>query len=157
VTKEYLDAELAAAIAPLATKVELAAEVAPLATKAELAAAIAPLATKAELAAAIAPLATKVELAAAIAPLATKAELATAIAPLATRDEMRAEGARTRQHFDVVAESLRDDIRLLAEHQVAFQADVNRGFKDVGGRLNNHEKRITRLEKGAAKGKRSRR
>jgi hypothetical protein len=136
-----------------------------LASRAEMKDAIAeavePLVTKeylhAELAAAIAPLATKAELAAAIAPLATKAELAAAIAPLATRDEMRAEGVRTRQHFDVVAESLRDDIRLLAEHQVAFQADVNRGFKDVGGRLNNHEKRIARLEAGAAKGKRSRR
>ena len=45
VTRGELRAELAAAIAPLATKAELA----PLATKAELAAAIAPLATKTEL------------------------------------------------------------------------------------------------------------
>jgi hypothetical protein len=122
----------------------------PLATKEHVTAAIAdaidPLATKAEVAAAIAPLATKEELAAAIAPLATKEDLAAAIAPLATKEEMREEGTRTRQHFDVVAESLRGDIRLLADHQVAFQAEVKRGFKEVGKRLDNHEKRITRLE-----------
>jgi hypothetical protein len=101
---------------------------------------------KAVIAEAIAPLATKEKLVAAIAPLATKDELAAAIAPLATKDELSQEGERTRQHFDVVAEGLRDDIRHLAEHHVAFQAEVRRGFKDVGKRLNDHEKRITRLE-----------
>lgn len=82
-----------------------------LATKAQLRAAIAeaiaPLATKAELRAAIAE---------AIAPLATRAELRTAIAeavaPLATKDEIR----ELRRHMDVLSESQRGDIRLLAEH-----------------------------------------
>ncbi len=163
-TREEMRAEIREAVRPLATNEELQATasklvtnekldavVATLATKQELAAAIAPLATKAELAAAIAPLATKAELAAAIAPLATKAELATAIAPLATRAEMREEGEQTRQHFDVVAESLRDDIRLIAESQVTLQAEVRQGRKDLDGILKNHEKRITRLEASDAR------
>lgn len=79
-------------------------------------------------------LATKDELQAAIAPLATRDEMHAAIqaavAPLATREEMRAaikeEGERTRRHFDVVAESLRDDIRLLAESQVTLLQRMDR-------------------------------
>ena len=93
----------------LATRDDLKREIEPLATKAELRAAIGPLATKAELRAAIGPLATKAELRAAIAPLATKAELK------ATKAELREVEQRLRTHFDVVAESLRDDIRLVAE------------------------------------------
>ncbi len=77
------------------------------------------LATREDLKAAIAPLATKAELRAAVALLATKAELRAAIAPLATKAELRAAIAeseqRMRTHFDVVAESLRDDVRLVAE------------------------------------------
>jgi len=37
------------------------------------------------------------------------------IARLATREEMRAQGERTRRHFDVVAESIRSEIRLITE------------------------------------------
>ena len=48
--------------------------------------------------------------------LATKEELQTAIAPLATKEEVRAEGEQTRLHMDIVGESLRSDIQLLAEH-----------------------------------------
>ena len=52
--------------------------------------------------------------------LATKEELAAAIAPLATKQELRAEireeGERSRRYMDVVAEALRSDIQLLAEH-----------------------------------------
>ena len=84
-----------------------------LATKADL------LATKAELEAAIAG---------AIEPLATRAELRAAIEPLATRAELRAAIAeseeRMRRHFDVVAESLRDDIRLIAEGLAALSERV---------------------------------
>jgi len=150
-TREEMRAEIRAeireAVRPLATKEELAK----LVTNDKLEGIVATLATKEDLAAAIAPLATKPELAAAIAPLATKAELAAAIAPLATKAEMREEGERTRQHFDVVAESLRDDIRLIAESQVALQAEVRLGRKDLDGRLNNHDKRITRLEASDAR------
>ena len=40
------------------------------------------------------------------------------------RREIREEGITTRRHFDVVAESLRDDIRLIAEGLVALDAKV---------------------------------
>ena len=70
------------------------------------------LATKDELKA----LATKAELAAAIAPLATKAELraaiAEAVAPLATKDDV----AELRRHMNVLNESLRGDIHMIAAH-----------------------------------------
>jgi hypothetical protein len=77
-------------------------------------------------------LATKAELAAAIAPLATKAELAAAIAPLATKAEVKDEGERSRRHMEVVAESLRDDIRLVAEAVVGLGQRIDRLG---GGRL----------------------
>ena len=93
-------------------------------TRGDLDAAIAPLATRAELRAAIAPLATRAELRAAIAPLATKAELRAAIAPLATKAELREVEQRLRTHFDVVTESLGDDIRLVAEAVVALSERV---------------------------------
>ena len=67
------------------------------------------LATREDLKREIAPLATKAELRAAIEPLATKAELK------ATKAELREVEQRLRTHFDVVTESLRDDIRLVAE------------------------------------------
>jgi hypothetical protein len=140
-TREEMRAEIREAVRPLATKEELQATAAKLVTHEELDAIVATLATKEDLAAAIAPLATKAELAAAIAPLATKAE-------------MREEGERTRQHVDVVAESLRDDIRLIAESQVALQAEVRLGRNDLDARLNNHEKRITRLEASDARKRR---
>ena len=82
------------------------------------------LATREDLDAAIAPLATRAELRAAIAPLATKAELRAAIAPLATKAELREVEQRLRTHFDVVTESLRDDIRLVAEAVVALSERV---------------------------------
>lgn len=48
--------------------------------------------------------------------LATKDDLRT----LATKDELRREireeGERSRRHMDVIAESLRSDIQLIAEH-----------------------------------------
>ena len=57
-------------------------------------------------------LATKEELQAAIAPLATKEELRAAIAPLATKDDL----GELRRHMDVLTESLREDIHLIAAH-----------------------------------------
>ena len=65
-------------------------------------------------------LATKEELQATVALLATKEELRAAIAPLATSEELRLavqeEGERSRRYMDVIAESLRDDIHLIAAH-----------------------------------------
>ena len=105
----------------LATRDDLQAAIEPLATKAELRAAIEPLATKAELRAAIEPLATKAELRAAIEPLATKAELqdlkTELLATIADSEQ------RMRTHFDLVTESLRDDIKLIA---TAFESLARR-------------------------------
>ena len=44
--------------------------------------------------------------------LATRDE----IGLLATKEELREEGERSRRHMDVLAESLRDDIHLIAAH-----------------------------------------
>jgi chromosome segregation ATPase len=119
------------------------------------------LATKEELrtsiAEAVAPLATKEELrtsiAAAIAPLATKEELAAAVAPLATKHEVwaaiREEGERTRRHVDVVAESLRDDIRQIAEGHRALQHRADEHDKKIDGLRTDVDRldlRVARLE-----------
>ena len=40
------------------------------------------------------------------------------------RQEIRDDGIATRRHFDVVAESLRDDIRIIAEGFIALDAKV---------------------------------
>jgi hypothetical protein len=56
--------------------------------------------------------------------LATKAELAEVRTEL--RTEIRTEARETRRHFDVVAESLRDDIRLLADGLVGVTQRLDR-------------------------------
>jgi hypothetical protein len=66
-------------------------------------------------------LATKEELRLAIAPLATKEELPLAIAPLATKDEIR----ELRRYMDVLSESQRGDIQLLAEHLTVVMSKLN--------------------------------
>ena len=62
--------------------------------------------------------------------LATRDDLKAAIAPLATKAELRAAIAeseqRMRTHFDMVAEGLRDDIRLVAEAVVTLSERVDR-------------------------------
>jgi hypothetical protein len=58
--------------------------------------------------------------------LATKEELRETAARLATKEELREEGERTRRHFDVVAERMRDDIRLVAEGHLATEAKFDR-------------------------------
>ena len=100
------------------------------------------LATKDDLQTAIAPLATKEELRNAVAGLATKEELRNAVAGLATKEEVRAEGERTRAHFDAVAERLEEQIRLLAEGLLSltrqfeeFKAETNARFAEVDRRL----------------------
>ena len=100
------------------------------------------LATKDDLQKAIAPLATKEELRNAVAGLATKEELRNAVAGLATKEEVRAEGERTRAHFDAVAERLEEQIRLLAEGLLSltrqfeeFKAETNARFAEVDRRL----------------------
>ena len=45
---------------------------------------------------------------------------------LATKDDVKAEGERTRQHFDAVAERLEDSIKLIAEGHVELDRRVSR-------------------------------
>lgn len=47
------------------------------------------------------------------------------------RQEIREEGIATRRHFDIVAESLRDDIRIIAEGLIALDAKVET-IRDAG-------------------------
>lgn len=107
--------------------------------------------TRDELQAAIAPLVTEEKLQAAIAPLATKEELRAAIAPLATRDYVAEEGARTRRHFDVVAERMRDDIKLVAEGHAALR----RHATETDRTLKEHDRRLNRLETPATGARRT--
>ena len=88
---------------------------------------------------------------------ATKADLAEAIAPLATKIEVREEGARTRRHFDVVAESLEGSIKLVAEGLLALgqqmtklEANLKAGFetriRTTELALQDHARRLIALE-----------
>jgi hypothetical protein len=133
----------------LATKEELRAQA--LATKEELRAQA--LATKEDLRAAVALLATKEELRAAVALLATKEELRAAVAPLATRAELREESERTRRHSQVLFESLRDDIRIVAEAQVSTLVELRSMSQQHRKTLDNHELRLVRLESDTRPGR----
>jgi len=81
---------------------------------------------------------------------ATQADLAAAIAPLATKAEVTADIQRaadeTRRHFDVVAEGLRADIRMVAEGVVSLHARVDAHHAQTTGVLAEHDRRLTRLE-----------
>lgn len=86
--------------------------------------------------------------------LATKEDLRAAIAPLPTREEMyqaihsvvRQEGEQTRRHFDIVAESLHGDIRLIAEGHVTLQQSVDGLRTELKGDIAKLDRRVTRLE-----------
>ena len=56
--------------------------------------------------------------------LATREDLKRAIAPLATKADLREFEQRLRTHFDVAAEGLRGDIRLVAEAVAALSERV---------------------------------
>jgi hypothetical protein len=53
--------------------------------------------------------------------LATKEGLRTAV-----EEAAREEGERTRRHFDMVAESLRDNIKIIAEGHLSLDARLTR-------------------------------
>ena len=132
-TKEDLRAAIDNAVAPLATREEMHSAIAK---------AVAPLATREEMRSAIAE---------AVAPLATRGELGAVHGELrATRDELyralRDEGEQTRRHFDVVAESLHDDIRLLAEGQVALHQRIDDVRIELKSDIANLDRRVMRLE-----------
>ena len=81
---------------------------------------------------------------------ATKADLDAAIAPLATKADVKAEvkadGEQTRRYFDVVAEGLRAEIRLIADGHTATQASINEMRTDITRVLDQHDRRLLRLE-----------
>ena len=55
---------------------------------------------------------------------------------MATKSDLQRSAEETRRHFDIVAESLRDDLRIFAD-----------AIAGHTGRLDQHETRITRLER----------
>ncbi|MEQ1912775.1 MAG: hypothetical protein ABMA15_28425, partial [Vicinamibacterales bacterium] len=79
----------------------------------------------------------KADLDAAIAPLATKAEV---------KADIKAEGEHTRRHVDVVAEGLRAEIRLIADGHTATQASSKATRTDLERVLDQHDRRLMRLE-----------
>jgi len=72
----------------------------------------------------------------------------------ATKDDVREEGERTRRHFDVVAEQMKQDIALIAEGQQALATSVNSRFRDVDEKLESHDRRLMKLEAGPTKRRR---
>ena len=78
--------------------------------------------------------------------LATKDDLRKAIAPLATKEEVRAEGERTRAHFDAVAERLEEQIRLLAEGLLSLTRQFEEFKAETNARFAEMDRRLARLE-----------
>jgi hypothetical protein len=95
----------------------------------------------------------------ALAPLATKEELHAAIrdavAPLATKEELREEGERTRRHFDVVAEGLAGQIKVIAEGHGALKTPVDDLRTELKADIAGLDERVTALEAGRAKRRRT--
>jgi hypothetical protein len=153
-TREEVNTAIRAAVEPLPTREEM---------HAAIRAAVEPLPTRDEMHTAI-----QTAIRAAVEPLPTRQEMNTAIQiaiqaavePLATRQEMHAamreEGERTRRHFDIVVESLRDDIRLIAEGHHALDERQRASRTELlaaDGRL---DERVRRLEAWRASSRRRR-
>ena len=65
---------------------------------------------------------------------------------LATKADIRADGEQTRRHIGIVFESLRADLRLIAEGLAALQVSTDARHADIMGVLTQHDRRLTRLE-----------
>ena len=122
---------------PFATKEDLTGQ------RRELEGVMATLASKADLAV------QRRELETVVATLATKDDLVTqrreldgVIATLATKNDLLASEERTRRHFDVVAESLRDEIRLALEGNLGATSRI----ESLEHRHQRLEQRVTTLE-----------
>ena len=67
-----------------------------------------------------------------------------------TRDEVKLlieeEGKRTRRHFDVVAEGLKESIKVIADGHRALNDRIATVDRESRSALDNHERRITNLE-----------
>ena len=68
---------------------------------------------------------------------------------LATKEQVREEAVETRRHFDVVAESLRGDIRLIAEGHVHPTHRMDKFEADTKGAVAGLDRRVLRLEASA--------
>ena len=80
----------------------------------------------------------------------TQAAIKEAVAPLATRDEVHAivgeEGERTRRYFDIVAEGLRGDIRLIAEGHETLRTSIVETRQHLEAADARLDARVTALE-----------
>ncbi len=65
---------------------------------------------------------------------------------LATKDDVKAEGERTRAHFDAVAERLEEQIRLLAEGLLSLTRQFDEFKAETNTRFARIEDRLIRLE-----------
>ena len=65
---------------------------------------------------------------------------------LATKDDVKAEGERTRAHFDAVAERLEEQIRLLAEGLLSLTRQFDEFKVETNARFARIEDRLIRLE-----------
>ena len=70
---------------------------------------------------------------------------------LATTSDVREEAERTRQHFDVVAEDMKDSIKVIADGHKALGDRITKIGRDIRSVLDNQERRITKLEANTQK------
>jgi hypothetical protein len=92
---------------------------------------------------------TRAELDERLARFVTREELDERLKRYPTREDTVEMHVETRRHFDVVAEGLRGDIRLIAERQAALVSRMDVMQEDVTvirERVETHELRLTRLE-----------
>jgi hypothetical protein len=69
-------------------------------------------------------------------------------------DAVREEGERTRRHFDMVAEKMKDDIALMAEGRKALETSSTSRFREVDATLKSHDTRLMKLEAESIKRRR---
>jgi glutaredoxin 2 len=72
----------------------------------------------------------------------------------ATKDDVREEGARTRQHFNAVAERIEARVQAIAEDHDATKVLVKNQVSDVKAELAAHDRRIMKLEAASLKRRR---
>jgi len=61
-------------------------------------------------------------------------------------DRLQTTTVEMRRHFEVVGESLRSDIRAVAEGVVLLSQRMDRGFAEQAGQVGGLDRRVSRLE-----------
>jgi uncharacterized protein YicC (UPF0701 family) len=69
----------------------------------------------------------------------------------ATKEDVREEGTRTRLHFDLVADGIKESIKAIADGYKALDDRITNLSREIKSVLGNHEHRITRLEADSSK------